>query len=258
MKYNIVKGKDKGSIVFIHGNSSSSYVFNEVLKSELISQTKIVIDLPGHGKSSNEYENDEDFFMCSYSEKLIKLINTLDDNIFLVGNSLGGHIAIEIAPHINKLMGLLIFGAPPLKKPLNLEEAFVFIPELQKYFIENVSEIEMKEAVEVMLFNKQCSSVMIEDFKKANPKVRKAIAIDIAEDKFLNQFKIFIDLSIPKYIIAGTHDPSVNLEYLKLVVNKSSSYSELIMFQNCGHYPSLEKPKEFNKTLERIIKEVFK
>ena len=195
--------------------------------------------------------------MSSYKEKLVKLVNTFDDNILLVGNSLGGHIAIEIAPHINKLKGLLIFGAPPLKKPLNLEEVFVYTPAFQAFFIENVSEIEIKEAAEVALFNKQYSSVIIENFKKTNPKVRKAIATDIAENRYLNQYEIFIDLNIPKYIIAGTHDPSVNLEYIKKVAYKSCS-CELIMIENCGHYPSLEKPEEFNKTLERITKEVFK
>ncbi|WP_303316393.1 alpha/beta hydrolase [Flavivirga abyssicola] len=257
MKYNIVKGKNKGSIVFIHGNSSSSFVFNEVIKSELITQTKIAIDLPGHGKSVDEYENDEDFFMSSYREKLIKLINTFNDTVFLVGHSLGGHIAIEIAPHINKLKGILIFGTPPLKKPLNLEEAFLFSPELQTFFTENVPKTKIKEAVEVTLFNKYCSSVIIEDFKRTNPKVRKAIAIDISKNSYLNQLKIFTDLPIPKYVIAGAYDPSVNIEYIKEVANKSCS-CELIIFQNCGHYPSLEKPKEFNKTLERITKEVFK
>lgn len=256
MKYNIVKGKDKGSIVFIHGNSSSSSVFSEVLNSELIRQTKIAIDLPGHGKSVNEYKNEDDFLINSYREKLIKLINTLDDNILLVGHSLGGHIAIEIAPQINKLKGILIFGTPPLKKPLNLEEAFLFSPKLQTFFTENISEIEAKEAVEVTLFNKQCAAVIIDDFKKTNPKVRKAIANDIAENRYLNQLKIFTDLTIPKYIIAGIHDPSVNLDYIKEVARKSYS-CELIIFKNCGHYPSLEKPKKFNKTLERITKEVF-
>ncbi|TGV02752.1 alpha/beta fold hydrolase [Flavivirga rizhaonensis] len=256
MKYIIVKGKDRGSIVFIHGNSSSSSVFNEVPKSKLITQTKIVVDLPGHGESVYEYENEEDFFISSYREKLIKLINTLDGNILLVGHSLGGHIAIEIAPQIHKLKGILIFGTPPLKKPLNLEEAFLFSPELQTFFTEDVSEIAAREAVEVTLFNKQCASVIIEDFKRTNPKVRKAIAADIAENSYLNQLKIFLELPIPKYIIAGTHDPSVNLEYIKEVARKSCS-CELFIFQNCGHYPSLEKPVEFNKTLEKITKDVF-
>ncbi|WP_298345176.1 alpha/beta hydrolase [uncultured Algibacter sp.] len=257
MKYNIVKGEDKGSIIFIHGNSSSSSVYNEVLKSKLITHTKIAIDLPGHGESVNDYMDEEDFSMNSYRAKLIKLVNEFDDNVLLVGNSLGGHIAIEIAPYINKLKGILIFGTPPVKKPLNLDEAFVFLPELNTFFTENPSEIDINAAAEMTVFYKRYTSNIIEDFKQTNPKVRKAIGIDVAENGFLNEFKIFKELSIPKYIIAGTHDPSVNLNYLKQLVDKSS-HSELIMFENCGHYASLEKPIEFNKTLERITKEVFK
>jgi pimeloyl-ACP methyl ester carboxylesterase len=41
MKHYTVKGKEKGTIVFIHGNSSSSNVFKSVMQSDLIPQTKI-------------------------------------------------------------------------------------------------------------------------------------------------------------------------------------------------------------------------
>ena len=90
MKNNTVKGTKKGTIVFIHGNSSSSKVFEHIMKSDVIKQTKVAVDLPGHGLNSDNYSKDEDFSMASYRKKLIKLISQIDDDILLVGNSVGG------------------------------------------------------------------------------------------------------------------------------------------------------------------------
>ncbi len=38
--------------------------------------------------------------------------------------------------------GLVIFGTPPIKKPVNIEEAFLPVPELQTYLSENPSQTE--------------------------------------------------------------------------------------------------------------------
>jgi pimeloyl-ACP methyl ester carboxylesterase len=48
MKY-IVKGKEKGTIFCIHGNSSSAKVYESLLNSNEISHTKVAFDLFGHG-----------------------------------------------------------------------------------------------------------------------------------------------------------------------------------------------------------------
>ncbi|WP_298764255.1 hypothetical protein [uncultured Polaribacter sp.] len=57
MKKIIKKGGKEGAIIFLHGNSSSSSVFEHVLNSDQIQQTKIAIDLPGHGTSADDYKN---------------------------------------------------------------------------------------------------------------------------------------------------------------------------------------------------------
>ena len=51
LKKIIARGKEKGTIIFIHGNSSSNKVFETVLNSDQIQQTMIALDLPGHGES---------------------------------------------------------------------------------------------------------------------------------------------------------------------------------------------------------------
>ena len=257
MKHHIIKGKDRGTIVFIHGNSSSADVFNNTMLSNSITQTRIAVDLPGHGNNLNNYTHTNDFSIASYCNKLIAFIAQIDDDILLVGNSLGGHLAIEIVNDLPRLKGLIIFGTPPLKKPINFEEAFLPVPALQTFVTENPTEIEIEEAANVAVFKKENAFKVIEDFKKSNPKVRKAIGIDLSEGNFSDQFQLFTNFKVPKFIIAGQQDPSVNLEYLKAVKEECKGTCELTIVTECGHYPSLEKPEEFADILKDIILKVF-
>ena len=126
LKYISKEGKNKGTIVFIHGNSSSSNVFSEVLNEKLIGCSLIAIDLPGHGDSLDNHF--EDFSFENLKSICTNFINTIDGDILIYGNSFGGNIAIEIAKDINNLKGLIIAGTPPVKKPLNLLEAYLPLP----------------------------------------------------------------------------------------------------------------------------------
>lgn len=91
----------KGTIVFIHGNSSSSEIFKATIESELIPYNKIAINLLSHGNNQPENLNQEEHFsIASYKKDVLKQIGHLEDAVLLVGNSLGGHVAIEIASQI--------------------------------------------------------------------------------------------------------------------------------------------------------------
>lgn len=257
MEFQKVDGKSKGTIVFIHGNSSSSKVYEDVINSDLITQTKIAVDLPGHGSSAQVYDNEEDFYMQSYCKVLLKLIASIDDDILLVGNSLGGHIAIEISEDIKRLKGLVIFGTPPVKKPLNLEDAFLPVVAFQTYFTEHPTDIDIQSASETTLYNKGKAIKVYKDFKLTNPKVRRAVGLDVAQGRLADEYSIFMRLKVPKFIIAGEQDPSVNLNYLKQINKACKANCELKMIKNCGHYPSLDQPEAFNIIIKNITDKVF-
>lgn len=243
---------NKGTIIFIHGNSSSPEVFKKSLESESILQSKIAINLLGHGNRNNDSINAEDFSIKAYSDDILKQLTDIDGDILLVGNSLGGHLAMEIAPKIDRLKGIVIFGTPPLKQPINFEEAFLPVPALQTFLTEHPTNKEITEAITAATYNKDVTNQLISDFKKANPLVRRAIAADVTNANFSNEFEFFTKLEIPKYIIVGKQDPTVNANYTLEVKNKCVGKCDIIEIDNCGHYPSIETPQEFNTILTKI------
>ncbi len=256
MQYNKVEGKDKGTLIFIHGNSSSSKIYDHIMLSEVITSTKIAIELAGHGSNLNGFSN-KDFTSSAYSGELLDFINSIEDDILLLGNSMGGHLAIEIAPKVKRLKALVIFGTPPLSKPINFEEAFIPVAALQTFLTEDPTEEQIEEAAHIAVFNKAKATEIIKDFEMANPKVRSVLAADLMNNNFQDQKEIFINLNVKKFIIAGKQDPSVNPEYLKHVKDLCKDNCEIIFFDQCGHYPSLEKPEEFLKTIKSITTQIF-
>lgn len=256
MKISSKKGKIAGTIVCIHGNSSSSKVFKNLLQTEKINHSIITVDLPGHGASIEEYKYHKDFSISFFKRKLIDYISTINDDILLIGNSLGGHLALEISPQINNLKGLVIFGTPPVKKPINFEEAFIPLAALQTFFSENPPKQEVEEAAKVAVVDINDTKIIVNDFISSNPKVRKCVTEDIMNENMLDEYEIYKSLAIPKFIIAGDKDPTVNLNYLKSL-NESSKQSRLIEVTNCGHYPSLEQPNKFIEILKKITDKVF-
>ena len=245
------------TILFIHGNSSSSAVFRSCLSCPRIEHKMIAVDLLGHGANNKSDYSVHDLTMEAQKDFLLKEIDTIGGPIFLVGNSLGGHLAIESAPEIENLAGLVIFGTPPFRKPINPEEAFLPLESLQTFLTAYPDMAAIETVAKIAVANPEVVSVIVSDFKAANPLIRTAFADDIMGDRLSDEWGIFTNLKVPKYIIKGDKDPSVNPDYLKAIVKACSNNCELIMIENCGHYPSLERPEEFNKVLFKIIAEVF-
>ena len=253
----IAKGKEKGTIFCIHGNSSSAKVYENLLNSSEIPNTKIAYDLIGHGNNQPKGLNLDHYSFDSQKEFLLQKISEIDDEILLIGNSIGGHLAIELANEISNLKGLVIMGTPPLKKPINFEEAFIPVPALNTFLTENPKINEIIDAFDIVIKDKSEKANMVADFEKANPLVRKVTAIDLMENKLSNQFTIFTKLTIPKYIISGDSDISVNRNYLDLVKSNCEYKCKIIDFENCGHYPTIDSPIKFIKTIKKIAEEIF-
>ena len=108
---------DKPTIILLHGNSSSSIIFESQFVSVLQDYHLVAIDFYGHGNSALP----KDIYYCSVQglgEQVASVIKTLELKQFIIyGVSLGGHVAIELIPTLKGLKGIMISGTPPLPKP---------------------------------------------------------------------------------------------------------------------------------------------
>lgn len=153
---------------------------------------------------------------------------------------------------------MVIVSTPPLRKPLNFQEAYAPNPYTINYLKEVVGEKELEETLHAAVCNKSVVSVLKEDFLTTDPKVRSAMASDLAKpENFPDEVKIFSTLECPKYVVNGRQDLTVNPSYLEQLQQEAIHSFQITYIENCGHYPTIEKPEEFTRLLEKIHDEVF-
>ena len=248
------KGRKAGTIILIHGNSSSSAINEHLLADDEFDYSIVAIDLPGHGE--NQPSKDiEHYFIKHINAQLKKTINNYQDELLLIGHSLGGHLAIHIANEIENLKGLVISGTSPLKAPLNLEEAFFQIPELKHMYTEHLDDEVVRKTIEIAthINSKEILDRLTSDFQKTDPSFRSTLFKEIMSGLMPNEASLFQKLALPKYIITTEYEKVVNQTYVLSLDPEAENY----MIKNAGHYPQLEQADEWNSIILKIAKEVF-
>lgn len=240
------------SLILVHGNSSSPAIFN-ALKNLLSKEVAIHTPfLPGHGEKSE----DDQTTWKELKQCLKKEIDEIKGDKILLGHSLGGHISLEVAPQISGLHTLILIGAPPVKKPLNMNEAFLPYPYMGAFFQEAPEEELLYNALKGYL----CDATLYIDhltkeFNSTNPSVRANMGK--IKDHFAdieNEWDIVKGLKCNKYLVNGSEDPLINKTYIhQLTMHDLTHPIESIFIDNCGHYPMLEKPKELANFIKQIV-----
>ena len=257
MLYKTSKGNQKGTIILMHGNSSSRKIYSQFIDDKSIAQSKVALSFTGHDLTDTKGLSEGDSLFEIYSNETIRFINSIDDDILLVGNSIGGHLAIEIASEIKRLKGIVIMGAPPLTNPLNFEEAFIPNEASNTFLQENPTDEDISNSATIAVYDKKNVPETVKYFKQTYPKVRKMLADDLANSRWKNQRDIFVNLDLPKFIIHGIQDPAVKFEYLQEVKDECKNDCSIYTINECGHYPSFEQPEEFSRIMNLITNSVF-
>lgn len=234
------------TVILLHGNSSSVAVWQDQLTCEKLSSFPMVaLDLPGHGGS---FRNGA-YSVPALIEILKKNIASYE-SVVLVGHSLGGHLAIELLPELKNCSGLLICGTPPIKKPINLGEAFMPDERMGLLFKKDLGTQEARQFAECV-----CGDFQIRGFDilkavlDTDPKFREGIWVSVSKGELADEFEILEKAKIPIALIYGAEDPFVNANYLNTLQIPLLWKDKIHMVENSGHSPHLERPEQFNSLL---------
>ncbi|PKL80831.1 MAG: hypothetical protein CVV25_02635 [Ignavibacteriae bacterium HGW-Ignavibacteriae-4] len=243
--------ENKSTLVFVHGNSSSSNVFNPIFESELFDENLISFDFFGHGKSpwlSIEHK----YSIESYRKQLLEITSNVMNDVYIIAHSLGGHIAIEVATSIENLKGLLVFGTPPIRKPINFNEAFNPVEILNMMYTDKVDDENLEILFQKFTRNKSYNEILKKDFRNTDPRIRLNLAAELQNpDTLLDEVNIFKNLNCKKLIINGENDPAINKEYIRLI-QKECNF-DFLEVKDSGHYISVEKRFEFNRLVKEFV-----
>ncbi len=167
------------------------------------------------------------------------------NNIHLLGNSLGGHVAlVHILKHPEKIKTLTLTGSSGL-----------FENGMGDSYPKRGDKEYMRKKTELTFYDPAMATeeLVNEVFEITNNRLKVIKIIALAKSAIRNNLGEELNqIKQPTLLVWGNNDiitpPFVGQEFNKLIPN-----SELHFIDKCGHAPMMEVPAEFNIILETFL-----
>ena len=242
---------DTGSgkaLVLIHGFLGSNALWVHQVKEFKKYFRVIAIDLPGYGKSNKAKPLNK---IKQFSGMIERLLNKLKiNNFYLIGHSMGGMIAQEIAAKNKNIKKVILHATGPIgEMPGRFETIQASRNKLKKNGV-------LKQAcfISKTWFVKEDRNKNYNICKKAYKKVSyKTADLSMKAMQDWNGTKNLKKISIPTLITWGNKDKSYNRAQVE-ILRKNIKNSKLKVFNNCAHNVHLEKIRAFNKAVLEFLK----
>jgi len=181
--------------------------------------------------------------LVSFVEDFVKFKKLTD--MTLLGNSLGGHVALVYTlNNASKVKRLVLTGSSGL-----------FEDSMGGSFPKRGNYEYVKERVGYTFYDPATATQELVDevfgITNSNAKCLRIIAIAKSAQRH-NMAKDVTNIQVPTLLIWGLNDtitpPLVGHEFNRLIPN-----SELHFIDHCGHAPMMEHPQKFNSILEKYL-----
>ncbi|MGH2552268.1 MAG: alpha/beta fold hydrolase [Chitinophagaceae bacterium] len=169
-------------------------------------------------------------------------------NIHILGNSLGGHVALVHAlKHPETLKSIILTGSSGLFES-GMGDSY---PKRGNYDY-------IKKKTELTFYDPTMATKELVDevYSITNNRIKAIKIIALAKSAIRNNLGEELNqIKLPALLVCGKNDtitpPFVAEEFNKLIPN-----SELHFVDKCGHAPMMEVPDEFNAILHKFLKKL--
>ncbi len=239
---------DGPPVIFVHGFGGDylGWMFNQ--EAIAAHATTYALDLPGHGGSSKDVG---DGSLARLVEAVLGLMDALAiPKAHLVGHSMGGAVALEVATEAPDRVASLVLLAPADLGP-EINRDFI------EGFIKHTRPKKLKEVLEQLVAHpEQITGEMVEEVVKYKRLDGVVAALEKLRDGFLfvppdvaKVHEKFRALTCPVHVVWGGEDrilapghaqglpPNVNVLHL----------------EGTGHLPHMERAAEVNGLIERVV-----
>lgn len=250
-----IKG-DGDAVLFLHGWGVNMKIWCQQFEYFPQNYKVITVDLPGHGQSSWK-----DLSLKEMVDDLNDVLENLDlKDLNLVGSSFGGLFVLKLFELVpGKLKRLAFVGSLPrfveteqyphglrLEQIRQLKEQVeTNYPSVVNVFFRSLFTTQEREGERFQWLQK---------FKRDDEVPQKQALIkflDILEVE--NLIGVLKNVHCPVQIINGTQDYICSQESVYFL-KKNLAKCRINFLDNCGHFPFLTKPQEFNRILESFLK----
>ena len=240
--YYVEKGVG-ATIIILHGLMGGVSNFNGILNYlPKKGYNVIMLKLPVYNLA---LPNANIKYIAEYVRKFIEYKNL--KKTILLGNSLGGHIALVFTKKYPELVkGLILTGSSGLYEN-SFNEGY---PKRKSY------EYVKRKTEEVFYDSSIATKEIVDDiYKNVNDRLKLLVTLKLAKNAITNNMaKDLSKMEAPTAIIWGKNDiitpPHVAEQFNELIPN-----SNLFWIDKCGHAPMMEHPDTFNEIMLGWLKD---
>lgn len=242
-----VYGKGDTTLVFIPGWSCNSSVWKNQVSYFEKKYRVVTLELAGHGMSGKQREV---YSMEAFGQDVAAVVKKIKSSkVILIGHSMGGAVIIETA----KIIPDNIIALVGIDTMQNFEESYT--PQQLEQFIKPFKD-DFKKTTDSFvrsMFVKGTDPKLVNEIVTMMSEASPQVGISAMEEMFKTSYIINPpNIKAPVWCLNAdlwpTH-PEINRKYV--------TQFNLRIMPGLGHFIMLEKPDEFNKQLDEIIKEIL-
>jgi len=240
MTYNYIERGEGRPVLMLHGMFGHASNWRETMDRLSPEYRTIALELPylGLGKDDCNVKYFSDFVLGFADSKGLS-------NAVYMGNSLGGHVALELAINNGgRVGGLVLTGSSGLfersyEKDLQIHPTRAYIKRKVSEIFFDKSQVtdELVDEVHRILLNRRNKLRIVRLSKSA---------------KSYNVKDGLHRIGCPTLLVWGAEDtitpPAVALDFKKLIKN-----SRLEFIENCCHAPMMERPDKFGEIVAEFL-----
>jgi 2-hydroxy-6-oxonona-2,4-dienedioate hydrolase len=239
----IATGEDKEPLLLLHGLFGALSNFEDILSYFGTRRNVVVPILPMYEMPLRKVS------VSGLVEHVSEFVEYMGfEKVHVMGNSLGGHIAILFAlAHPEKIASIILTGSSGL-----FENAMgsSFPPRSNYEFI--------KKKTEATFYNPEVASKELVDevFDTVNDRNKAIRVLATAKSAIRHNLSDKLhEIKAPTLLVWGKQDiitpPFVGEKFKELI-----PHAQLVFIEECGHAPMMEHPETFNKLLEDFLNTV--
>jgi pimeloyl-ACP methyl ester carboxylesterase len=247
---------DGPALLLVHGVSASHHVWERTIPAFANRWRVVAPDLPGHGRSGKP---DAPYTADFYAGVLRSLGSELGiDEAVVVGNSLGGQVAIELALSYPRWTRAVVLAAPPgsygsLMRGVGWTIGNVAGARVMRAALPWALDLSFWDPLTAACETSHralAERLAAEDF----PGFARAVVRSVA-GAMVTGVAPLGQLSQPTLLVWGRQDRLVSLTESRRLL-RDVPHARLAVLDRCGHLPMLERPGEFNHRLADFLREV--
>lgn len=243
-------GSGEQCIVLLNGTSGHIEAWTHNIRAFAARYRVVAYDYPGHGYSTLA---EADLEIPDYESHLLALLDVLGlERVHLMGESLGGWVAIKFAPHHPERLRSLVLSAPG-GRMINAPTMNRVSP-ISRRAVDDPTFENVKERLQVVIHDPGKISDELVEIRRAiyarpgfATSMAHITALQVPEIRARNQVTDddYAAIGVPTLLVWTDHEPTGGAavgEHLAALIPDG----ELVTIHDAAHWPQWEDPATFN------------